>query len=52
MVSVLEVPSKSGKESDPDIKYLVPQKYASPSNSGLQVEIPPEGNNELKIEIP
>lgn len=52
VVSVQEVPSKSKKDSDPDIKYLVPEKYASPSSSGLQLEIPREGSTELRIEIP
>jgi len=50
VISTQEVPSKKG--GDPEIKYLVPERYASTSNSGILVEIPPAGNDSIKIDIP
>jgi hypothetical protein len=40
-----------GKEGDTTTKYLIPQKYASPEQSGLSIEIPSSGSSKLEIDI-
>ena len=43
-----EVPTKGG---DTTVKYLIPEKYARPDESGIEVEIPPGGNTDIQIGI-
>jgi len=31
--------------------YIIPQRYANPSSSGVTVEVPAEGKKDIKIEI-
>ncbi|HEX6986040.1 MAG TPA: carboxypeptidase-like regulatory domain-containing protein [Planctomycetaceae bacterium] len=35
----------------PPPKHLLPEKYADPTKSGITVEIPAEGTEDLKIEL-
>jgi hypothetical protein len=44
-----QVPSKTGGE--PEDVYVIPKEYAIPSNSGVTVDIPAEGKQDLQIEL-
>jgi hypothetical protein len=44
------VPSKVAG-ADPETVYLIPAMYASPGESYIDVEIPPEGNSKIEIKI-
>ncbi|SIO14988.1 hypothetical protein SAMN05444166_2712 [Singulisphaera sp. GP187] len=48
VISTEDVPTKGG-DSVP--KYLIPEKYSQPENSGLEVVIPPTGNTSIQIDI-
>ena len=48
--STKQVPSKVNG-ADPETVYLIPQMYSSPSESYIDVEIPPEGNRKIEIRI-
>jgi hypothetical protein len=50
VTSTKQIPSKI-KGADPETVYLIPKMYASPSESYLTVEIPPEGNKKIEIKI-
>jgi hypothetical protein len=39
------------KDGDTNVKYLIPEKYASPETSKIVVEIPAGGNKDIKIDI-
>ncbi|AGA30673.1 hypothetical protein [Singulisphaera acidiphila] len=43
-----EVPTKGG---DFVPKYLIPEKYSQPENSGIAIDIPPAGNTNIQIDI-
>jgi hypothetical protein len=49
ITSTKEVPSKRGGEAE--TVYLIPVNYASPDLSGIEVEIPPEGNTNITIDL-
>jgi len=44
-----EVPTKGG---DNTTKYIVPQKYSDPEQSGLTAEVPSGGKKDLQIDVP
>ncbi|MBX6313673.1 MAG: hypothetical protein IRY99_12255 [Isosphaeraceae bacterium] len=49
VMATKEVPSKEG---DTATQYLIPEKYASPETSGIEIEIPPGGKKDIAIDIP
>jgi hypothetical protein len=53
VIAVEQIPSGKGKgkDSDPDSRDLIPPRYGNPHSSGISVEIPPEGNREIVIEL-
>ncbi|MFV0444543.1 MAG: hypothetical protein ACK5Q5_13320 [Planctomycetaceae bacterium] len=40
-----------GQEKKSAAKALIPERYASPQDSGIQSTIPPEGTDQISIEI-
>jgi hypothetical protein len=49
-VIAYEPPPNAGPES-PYGKLLVPKKYASPESSGLTIDVPPEGKNDVVLNL-
>ena len=49
VLSTEEVPSKTG--GDPEIRYLIPEKFASPNRSGVQVEVPARGDDAIRVDL-
>lgn len=49
-VIATEEVKKQGVESE--ARYVVPERYASPETSEIEVTIPPEGNTKIVIDIP
>jgi hypothetical protein len=43
-------PANAGPESG-NGKLLVPQQYTNPESSGLAIDVPPEGNNDVVISL-
>jgi hypothetical protein len=39
------------KDGDTSVKYVIPQKYASPDSSDIKVDIPPGGKKDIAIDI-
>ena len=39
------------KDGDTSVKYVVPEKFANPDTSKIQIEIPPGGNKDIKVEV-
>jgi hypothetical protein len=46
-----EPDSKKRKDGDTAEKYLIPQRFASPDSSGVEVDVPPQGNRNVTIEL-
>jgi len=44
-----KVPVPGGGE--PRDVYVIPEKYADPSGSGIEIDVPKDGSKDLKIEI-
>jgi hypothetical protein len=42
---------KKRKDGDTGEKYLIPQRFASPDSSGVQVDVPPGGNRNVTIDL-
>jgi hypothetical protein len=50
-VAVVVANEVKTKDGDTTLKYIVPQKYASPETSGVEVDVPDNGSQDLKVEI-
>ena len=50
VLSTSEVAAKK-KGDDPTLKYIIPARYASPTSSGVKIDIPPSGDKDLKIDL-
>lgn len=51
--SLSEIPAATDDEQnvEPEIEYLVPQKYQNPETSGLRITVPSGGSSELHLEL-
>jgi hypothetical protein len=50
-VAVIATEEEKGKKGESSTKSLIPTKYTAVETSNLTVEIPAQGNLELKIEV-
>lgn len=46
-----EPDTKKRKDGDTAEKYLIPQRLSSPETSGIEIEIPPKGDRDVKIDL-
>jgi hypothetical protein len=51
IVSSTKLVPSNVKGADPETVYLIPKMYASPGESYIDIEIPPEGNRKIEIKI-
>ena len=50
-VAVVATEERKTKDGDTTVKYLIPEQYASAETSGVEVEVPPGGSSDLRVDI-
>jgi hypothetical protein len=50
-VAVVVTEEKKTKDGDTTVKYIIPERYASAETSGVEVEVPPGGSSDLRVDI-
>ena len=50
-VAVVVTEEKKTKDGDTTVKYIIPERYASAETSGVEMEVPPGGSSDLRVDI-
>lgn len=50
-IAVIVTAETKVKGGDTDVTYLVPEKYASPDSSGIEIDLPKGGSRSIQIEL-